>query len=355
MYEYCPEPASSLRAVLFVAGAGLIVGTVIVLPGPDRSQARPRSSGTQQKAPQAPELDPAAWGSDHALGHVPEYLTGDECLFCHRLDIGPRFAGNRHNLTIRPIDEGPEALKALKQNPATRELADAVVYLMGGPRRQRFLKPAQAYGTLDLLSTQWKPPGPDRPGRLIDLEHPQWNARSFGDRCAGCHATGVESATRAFSAVSLDCYVCHGSVDPKHSKDTTLVHLSRARRDPPRVVISICAQCHIRTGRSKSSSLPYPNTFVAGDNLFRDFQVDLKAAATARLYASDRHVQENVRDVVLRGEEKVTCLSCHDVHRQSSAKHHRVARRDLCLNCHDPSGRQTNYDSEAQHSAICGY
>jgi predicted CXXCH cytochrome family protein len=355
MYEYRPEPASSLRAVLFVAGAGLIVGTAIVLPGPDRGRDRPRSSGTQQKAPQAPPLDPAAWGSDHVGGHVPEYLTGDECLFCHRLDIGPGFAGNRHNLTIRPIDEGPEALKALKQTPATRELADAVVYLMGGPRRQRFLKPAQAYGTLDLLSTQWEPRRSDRPGKLIDVEQPRWSGKTFGDACAGCHATGVEAGTRAFSAVSLDCYVCHGAVDPKHSKDITLVHLSRARRDPPRVLTSICAQCHVRTGRSKSTNLPYPNTFVAGDNLFRDFTVDLSAAATARLDAGDRHVQENIRDVVVRGDEAVTCLSCHDVHRQSSAKHHRVARRTLCLNCHDASGQTTTYDTDGQHSATCGY
>ena len=40
--------------------------------------------------PAAPEqLDPAAWGSDHVGKPVPEYVTGDECLFCHRDDVGP--------------------------------------------------------------------------------------------------------------------------------------------------------------------------------------------------------------------------------------------------------------------------
>jgi predicted CXXCH cytochrome family protein len=101
--------------------------------------------------------------------------------------------------------------------------------------------------------------------------------------------------------------------------------------------------------------IPYPNTFVAGDNLFRDFEVDLSAVATARLDPADRHVQENVRDVVVRGDEAVTCLSCHDVHRQSSDKHRRVARGDLCLNCHDASGKQTTYEAERQHSATCRY
>jgi len=345
------DPTISWRAASIAASIGLMLAGAIVLPGQGRDQDLPGSVAAGKPTP----IDPASWGGDHVGGHVPEYLTGDECLFCHRLDIGPGFAGNRHNLTIRPIDEGPDALKALEESPTTKDLAGAVVYLMGGTRRQRYLKPAQAHGHLVLLSTQWEPPRHDRPGRLLDLEQPRWDAKTFGDACAGCHATGVESGTQAFSVVSLDCYVCHGAVDPKHSKDTTLVHLSKARHDPPRVLTSICAQCHIRTGRSKSSHRPYANTFVAGDNLFRDFQVDLSRAATARLHPGDRHVQENIRDVVLRGDEAVTCLSCHDVHRQSSGKHRRVPRHDLCLNCHDASGQHTTYDAEGQHSAICRY
>src|SRR5207253_2825397 len=54
------------------------------------------------------KLDPAAWGSDHAGKAVPESITGDECLFCHRLKIGPGWPQNRHQSTIRRID--PEAL-----------------------------------------------------------------------------------------------------------------------------------------------------------------------------------------------------------------------------------------------------
>lgn len=306
--------------------------------------------------PKGPEpLDPASWGTDHVGQPVPEYLTGDECLFCHRRDIGPGFAGNRHNLTIRPIDEGPDALRAIQLHPATKEFADAIVYLMGGSRRQRFLKPSPAYGKLELLSTSWEPPGPDRPGRLLGPENPQWDAGTFADSCAGCHATGVESRSRAFSAVSIDCYGCHGAVDPKHSNDPTRVHLSKARRDPPRVVTSICAQCHVRTGRSKSSGLPYPNTFVAGDNLFRDFQVDFSPTAIAGLHPGDRHVLENVRDVVVTGDESLTCLSCHEVHRQSTARHRNLPRRALCLNCHDPAGQETTFDPETRQSKTCRY
>ena len=152
----------------------------------------------------------------------------------------------------------------------------------------------------------------------------------FGSRCAGCHATGVDSAKQTFSAISLDCFVCHGEPPEKHTTKGGLVLLSPHRRDSAAVVTSICAQCHLRTGTSRSTGLPYANNFVAGDNLFRDFAVDLSDAAIQKLNPADRHVQENVRDVVLLGREDVTCLSCHDVHKQSSQKaSHGRSRRHL--------------------------
>src|SRR5262245_22811720 len=70
-------------------------------------------------------LDPAAWGSDHVGKPVPEYTTGDECLFCHREKVGPAWAANRHNLTIRAVDEKTPALTALKDSPA-KNLADEI-------------------------------------------------------------------------------------------------------------------------------------------------------------------------------------------------------------------------------------
>jgi len=72
-------------------------------------------------------------------------------------------------------------------------------------------------------------------------------------------------APRTFSAFGHDCYVCHGAVDLNHTGDTRLMLLSKKRRDGPEVVASICAQCHLRGGKSKSTGLPYPNQFVAGD------------------------------------------------------------------------------------------
>jgi hypothetical protein len=230
-----------------------------------------------------------------------------------------------------------------------------VQLLLGGGNRQRFLRRSKDYGKLDLLSAEWLPPRPGKEGRLTATERPGWDAKKFADGCAGCHATGVDGEKRTFSAVGLDCYVCHGDAPREHSKDPSLVHLARKRKDAAPVVTSICAQCHVRTGKSKSTGRPYPNNFVAGDNLFRDFQVDFTDEAIKRLGPADRHVLENVRDVVVLGKKDVTCLTCHDVHKQSAKKHHRVAADHSCQHCHHATGPKKVRKPYEVHSATCGY
>jgi hypothetical protein len=298
-------------------------------------------------------LDPAAWGGDHVGKPLPEYVTGDQCLFCHRDDVGPSWATNRHHQTVREIEKEAPALASLKRS--AKELAGDVRLVLGGGNRQRFLKQSEAYGKLDLLSAEWLPSRPGKEGRLVATDRPHWDARKFADGCAGCHTTGVDSEKRTFSAVGLDCYVCHGDAPLEHSKNASLVHLAKKRKDTAPVVTSICAQCHIRTGKSKSTGRPYPNNFVAGDNLFRDFQVDFSDEAIQRLGPADRHVLENVRDVVVFGKKDVTCLTCHDVHKQSAKKHHRVAPDDSCQHCHHPTGSKKVRKPYEVHSATCGY
>ena len=121
---------------------------------------------------------------------------------------------------------------------------------------QHFLKSAKAYGKLDLLSVEWVPPRGKEPGKLVSPERPHWDIKTFGDSCAGCHTTAVDPKEKAFSSPSLDCYVCHGNVPAEHSKKPELVYFAAKRKDEPRVVTSICGQCHVRTGKSKNTGRP---------------------------------------------------------------------------------------------------
>src|SRR5262245_38798237 len=87
-----------------------------------------------------PMPDPPEWGNDHVGAQVPEYVTGDECLFCHRSDIGPSWAGNRHHLTIREAERDSPPRIALAGMPALRGAAEEAQLVLGGDRKARFLK-----------------------------------------------------------------------------------------------------------------------------------------------------------------------------------------------------------------------
>jgi hypothetical protein len=73
------------------------------------------------------------------------------------------------------------------------------------------------------------------------------------------------------------------------------------------------------------------------------------------LNPADRHVLENVRDVVMLGKDEVTCLSCHDVHKQSSRKHAKLAEDDSCAACHNESGSKKKRKTYEVHSKTCQY
>src|SRR5262252_9004412 len=150
-------------------------------------------------------LDPAAWGSGHAGQPVPEYTHGDECLFCHRNDIGPGWQKNAHGLAARQREDAPELVKKLSP-PAEVE------FFLGSRNHVRFLKKA-GYGKFAILSSKG-----------------EWEKDKFADRCTGCHSTGVDK-DRSFSAFGLDCYTCHGVVDLQHTADTARMWLSKKRRD----------------------------------------------------------------------------------------------------------------------------
>src|ERR1041385_6825746 len=277
------------------------------------------------------ELNPAAWGSDHVGKAIPESVTDDECLFCHRGKVGPAWPQNRHQSTVRHIDS--EALALLKSSSTHAPFAAAAEYIMGRTNQWRLLKRSEAYGKLDILSTRIHP-GKKGSSPFDDDNAPHWDRDTFANKCAGCHCTGVDSRNKTFSTISVGCFSCHGEVALEHSKDTTKVFLAQKRKAPARVVTSICGSCHIRTGRSGTTGLPFPNNFVPGDNLFRDFAVDFSDAAVAKLNPADRHVLQNARDVVVWGQEELTCLSCHIIHGSSGSRHRRLPRSDLCWSCH---------------------
>ncbi len=152
---------------------------------------------------------------------LPEFVAGDQCLFCHRNDIGPGWQKNRHNLTVQ-LKEGSES-----------------EYRLGARERKRNLRKS-GYGKF----------------AMEESARGAWDPAKFNDRCAGCHATAVDGTSKAFAEFSIDCYACHGVVDLEHTNDTSKILLSKKRGRDPKQIASICGSCHLRGGTSKAKGTP---------------------------------------------------------------------------------------------------
>ena len=340
-------PLPFRRWLLQLIVSAIVLGEYVSLDSPVSGQRANPNNGKRKP------LDPKVWGDDHSGKPLLEYIQGDECLFCHRNDIGSTWQMNTHGVTVRHRADASELKNMLDQQPSLTEVADQIEYFLGSRRHIRFLK-KEGYGKFAILNAQAFLDATGGTVKFNDSPKPDWDKDKFANRCAGCHTTAVDSSTGRFSQFGLDCYTCHGAVDLKHSNDISLILLSKKRRNDPKVITSLCAQCHLRGGKSSSTGLPYPNNFVAGDNLFRDFEVDFTKADDQGLNAGDRHIWRNVRDVALYGDDSITCLSCHQVHNNSSFKHRRVLRSPLCSECHQGEGFK-NIKSYTVQSSLCEY
>ena len=319
---------SELRAVL------LALAALFSLGGCSAKEDRPSRAGTEPVA------------------SIPEYMTGDECLFCHREKVGVTWQGNTHRSTIREAAGDDPALLALVS--AGAEKPAGVEFLLGGKRRTRFLRKKE-YGRLELLSTAWLADAANGKGRLIENGRGSWDSEKFSRNCAGCHSTGFDSSSLRFMDISIDCYACHGDVDRSHANDPKRVFLAASRSDNKKLLSSACAQCHARGGRSRSTKLPFPNNFIAGRDLFVDFEVDTSPGALRSASKTDQHILESIRDVSSAMPGALGCLDCHRVHPGSTRKHRRLSPGAYCESCHGKGKPGRVQWSRDVHNETCGY
>ena len=251
------------------------------------------------------DLDhPAAWGDTHVGDPMPRYGDAADCFFCHRQDVRSSWPTNSHQRSVRQADPEQEPLKSVRERFLSAGLVLGVQAVLGSDRVMKFLRAEEGQeNSYSLLSATWEK-GNEPGGRLVDVEGAHWDESAYARRCAGCHSTAVSSPDGTFAEPSIECFSCHGVVESGHASDPASALLSHKWPGPASVEISICGQCHVRGGRSASTGRAFPNQFVPGDNLFRDFVFDLSDEALAAKNPADRHVLENVREVAVFGVQR---------------------------------------------------
>ncbi|MBI2423896.1 MAG: hypothetical protein HYV27_13780 [Candidatus Hydrogenedentes bacterium] len=293
--------------------------------------------------------EPGAWGADHVDKPLPVLVEGGECLFCHRNSIGARWEANAHQTTVRFFDPGAAEVQVLKAQGVEAAILNEITMVLGRDRAQRFLKPNGKYGQAAILNTKWTRTGVERAADAA------WDDARFAERCAGCHMSGVDRASGAYSAAGIECYTCHGDVPLEHTEQHELAIFSPKRNDTPELVTAICAQCHVRNGTSKATGRPYATHFVPGDNLFMDFMADLGPETIAAMNTGDQHVLANVRAVIHGEDKSLTCMSCHTIHKDTSTKHKKLATTAYCFICHEGSDMKSGIRPAEVHSPVCEY
>jgi hypothetical protein len=285
-----PDKPARIHLPTMLVVALLFTGQGHTGEKPSQTASSPHAAASQSAA---------AANKDHVGKPLPDYMTGDQCLFCHRNVVGPTWEQEPHAWTIRPVGVLPKV----------GQLPPDATHVIGSSQHYRALK-LIGYGKFAMLANDGK----------------TWQPDVFATKCAGCHTTGVDPSAHTFSAFAFDCYACHGDLTTDHTtKPETALLGSKNPRDPKEVV-AICGQCHLRGGHSQSSGLPYPNNFVAGDDLFADFKVDLSRDHDPSMNPADRHAYTYTRNVLERGS-KQTCLECHRVHGRPELKH------EYCVDC----------------------
>jgi len=94
---------------------------------------------------------------------------------------------------------------------------------------------------------------------------------------------------------------------------------------------------------------------VPGDNVLKDFDVDLSEARIKREDPGEAHILQNVRDVAVVGATDTTCVTCHDVHGESTARHEKLFERPICFICHIEDKPLSAVRPYERHSATCEY
>jgi hypothetical protein len=123
-----PMSTAMLRSfkitTLIAAATAVVLLSITEVPGRHtHSAGHPNTNGTRWRVSAQKPLDPAAWGTDHVGKPIPEFVHGDECLFCHRNDIGPGWQKNAHGLDLRQSEDAPEWKDVFKGQPSLTSVA----------------------------------------------------------------------------------------------------------------------------------------------------------------------------------------------------------------------------------------
>jgi hypothetical protein len=243
------------------------------------------------------------------------YVGSAACNECHA-DKVAMLQQSIHSKMIRPNAHLPGVIHGDLRKPNAPTTND-VHWVMGGWYKEESYIRTNWTGsnwTYTVTQYQWDPIA----GTYVNNQ----SLRDWTVKCAGCHTTGYDPATRTWNELNIGCEHCHGpGGDHVSAPDpgTVLPVIDRSSEG--------CGHCHIRAesvamGSFTNKQFNFPIGYTNGDPSSLHY-IPEPLTATASFFpdgTSKRHRQQYL-DVNYPGahvtkhyQQGVSCTSCHNPH-----------------------------------------
>ncbi len=267
------------------------------------------------------------------------YVGSFECKKCHErkyLEWGTTL----HPKMMQDAKANPFVIRGDFDTPSKIRTfnKEDVHYTIGNLFRQMYLKKAgDDYEVLpavyDLTLNKWE-------------VYNSGEKKSWFNKCAGCHATGVDPVKKTFKEAGVGCESCHGpgsnhvKAIPGYEMFTTV----NPQRMTSASAAEICGSCHSR-GKDKKSAHPFPVEYMTSRglaNLYLHFDLADKKENPEMFWPSGEGKYDYMQYIDWKGSEHakagVTCSSCHTVHERKTTFQTRLAGDQQCKSCHTTMG-----------------
>jgi Cytochrome c554 and c-prime len=305
--------------------------------------------------------------SSQAPRHRPGYVGDQVCQECHKEKAASYFATAHHSTSRNPtslsvlgdfrpkfnqLHSGSPVLhyemtrkpsgfyeSSVIQISPTQEIrqTERIDLAVGSGRRGQtylFWKGDQLF---ELPVTYWTASKSwvNSPGYPDDV--PRFD-RPVVPRCLECHSSSfvvkgtVNEYQRDSLVLGIQCEVCHGpgrehaAMRRRHTsaakENDAVIDIAALPRDRQ---LDLCALCHAGAGQSLAPAL----SFKPGDRLADDIAISDPANNAPDVHGNQVELLKMSK--CWRSSEKLTCTTCHDVHKpqRNAASFSRV-----CLECH---------------------
>lgn len=254
------------------------------------------------------------------------YVGSSTCKGCHVPEANS-WSQTLHSRMMRTVEEdrkiGVVDLAASRPPFPVKDVA----YVLGNMRKLLFLKKERNGFVVmphqySLAQGAWEPLNVEQWDHVFGSASGKRSAKAeplnWNDRCAGCHTTGYDPATRTFAQVSIACESCHGP-GAKHAASRErgdIVNPAALRGERAN---HVCAQCHAR-GNDTAGRYPYPVGFKPGADLSEHFVfAEPVKGENSDLFwgngmARKHHAQYNELIQSKHFQNGLHCFDCHEVH-----------------------------------------